>query len=349
MANSTLRWGLFYLVTLPLLGVSLLVAVGIGSTELPWETILRVLLARLLPEGWISTEGISNADAVIVWMIRLPRALVAALVGAGLALAGAIMQGLFRNPLAEPGLAGAGAGAVFGAVLAFVAGWSATTVITLPVCAIAGSLLSLLLVYAMATRAGITPVSTLLLAGIAVSSLLSAVSSLLISLNIMNWQVAQEIVFWMMGGLEARTWTHVWLCAPLVALGAVFALLHARELDLLQQGEDVAAAFGVDVESDKRMFIFLAALLTGASVAVAGSVAFVGLVAPHAVRMLLGPSSRTLLPASALGGATFLVLCDLLARVVHPPTELRLGVVTALVGGPMFIWLLLRRYREVSA
>ncbi len=349
MASSASRWGLFYITIGPLLLLSLVAAVGIGSTELSWETIVRVLAAKMLPEGWVDTAGITQTDFVIVWMIRLPRALVAALVGAGLALAGAVMQGLFRNPLAEPGLAGAGAGAVLGAVLAFVAGWSAAAVISLPACAITGALLSLLLVYSMATRAGITPVSTLLLAGIAVSSLLSALSSLLLSLNIVNWQIAQEIVFWMMGGLEARTWTHVWLCGPLVALGSLFAVLHARELDLMQQGEDVAAAFGVDVETTKRTLIFLAALLTGASVAVAGSVAFVGLVAPHAVRMVLGPSSRTLLPASALAGATFLVLCDLAARTVNPPTELRLGVVTALIGGPVFIWLLLRRYREVSA
>ncbi|MCW5962565.1 MAG: iron ABC transporter permease [Bryobacterales bacterium] len=349
MATSSTRLGIYYGVIGPLLLFSMVAAVGIGSTELPWETIVRVLGAKLLPAGWVDTSGITKADDVIVWMIRLPRALVAAFVGAGLALAGAVMQGLFRNPLAEPGLAGAGSGAVLGAVLAFVAGWSATNVISLPACAIAGALLSLLLVYSMATRAGITPVSTLLLAGIAVSSLLTAVSSLLLSLNIVNWQIAQEIVFWMMGGLESRTWTHVWLCGPLVALGSVVSVFHARELDLMQQGEDVAAAFGVDVESTKRTLILLAALLTGASVAVAGSVAFVGLVVPHAVRMVLGPSSRTLLPASALGGAIFLVLCDLFARTVDPPTELRLGVVTALTGGPVFIWLLMRRYREVSA
>lgn len=349
MATKFQRLSLYYAVSGPLLLIAMITAVGIGSTELPAASVLRVLAAKLTPSGWVDLTGITDADHVIVWMIRLPRALVAALVGAGLALAGAVMQGLFRNPLAEPGLAGAGSGAVLGAVLAFVAGWSSTTVIALPACAITGALLALLLVYMMATRAGITPVSTLLLAGIAVSSLLTAVSSLLISLNIVNWQIAQEIVFWMMGGLEARTWTHVWLCAPLVLLGTIAALLQARELDLMQQGEDVAAAFGVDIESTKRTLIFLAALLTGASVAVAGAVAFVGLVAPHAVRLMLGPSSRTLLPASALGGALFLVLCDLVARTVNPPTELRLGVVTALVGGPVFIWLLLRRYREVSA
>jgi iron complex transport system permease protein len=322
--------------------------IGIGSTYMSWGTILQVLAAKLMPAAWVDASSLTKADEVIVWMIRLPRTIVAACVGAGLSVAGAVMQGLFRNPLAEPGLAGAGAGAVLGAVIAFVLGWSTVAVASLPACAITGALLSLLMVYAMATRAGITPVSTLLLAGIAVSSLLTAISSLLISMSIVNWQIAQEIVFWMMGGLEARTWTHVWLCAPLVAMGAVVSIFYARELDLMQQSEEVAAAFGVDVEFTKRTFMFISALLTGASVAVAGSIAFVGLVVPHAVRLMLGPSARTLLPASALGGAIFLLLCDLVARTVHPPTELRLGVVTSLIGGPLFIWLLVRHYREVG-
>jgi iron complex transport system permease protein len=190
--------------------------------------------------------------------------------------------------------------------------------------------------------------STFLLAGVATGALLSAVSSLLLSLNIVNWQIAQEIVFWMMGGLESRTWTHVWLSAPFIALGLVVAMLKARDLDLFLQGEETAASLGVNVEAAKRMLILTSAILTGASVAVAGMIGFVGLIVPHAVRMALGPSHRVVLPASAVGGATFLVLCDLLARTVHPPAEVRLGVVTALCGGPFFLALLLKRYREVS-
>ncbi len=348
MAGNTVRHSLFYAVMLPGLALAMVVGVGIGSTEMPLGTIVEVLLAKLLPASWLPQPTFTPADEVIVWSIRLPRVIVAVCVGAGLAVGGAVMQGLFRNPLAEPGLAGAGSGAVLGAVLTFVTGWSATAVVSLPIAAILGALLALLLVYTMATRAGITPVSTLLLAGIAVSALLSARSSLLLSLSIVNWQVAQEIVFWMMGGLEARTWTHVWVSGPLVLLGMAVAIVYARELDLMQQGEETAAAFGVDVETAKRSLIFTAALLTGASVAVAGAVAFVGLVIPHAIRLLLGPSSRTLIPASGLGGAVFLVLCDLFARTIHPPTELRLGVVTALVGGPVFIWLLVRRNREIA-
>jgi iron complex transport system permease protein len=336
----------FYGLMLPLLAVALIAGVVIGSTPLAWSTVTRVLAMKLLPGGWVDSSGIVPADVAIVWLIRLPRVLVAAVVGAGLATAGAIMQGLFRNPLAEPSLTGVGPGAVLGAVIVFVTGWGTASVVALPLAAIGCAMLALFLVYAIATRGGATPVTTLLLAGIAVGSFLSAISSLLISLNIATWQVAQDIVFWMMGGLDSRTWAHVWLSAPFVGVGLVASLLQARTLDLLLLGEDAAASLGVDVEAAKRLLVFTAALLTGASVAVAGLVGFVGLIVPHAVRLLLGPGHRTLIPASALGGATFLVACDLLARIVRPPAEIRLGVVTALCGAPFFLMLLLRRLRE---
>jgi iron complex transport system permease protein len=343
-----LRIGLFYGVLVPALLLSIVAGIAVGSTPLPSQLVLRVLGTKLLPTGWVSAAPLSPADTVVVWLIRVPRVLVAACVGAGLASAGVVMQALFRNPLAEPGLVGAGAGAVLGGVLSFVAGWSATSVISLPLSAMIGALLALALVYAMATRGGVTPVTTLLLSGVAAGSLISAVSSLLLSVNIVNWQIAQDIVFWMMGGLDARTWTHVWLSAPFIIVGLTAAMVQARDLDLLQQGEETAASLGIDVEAAKRLLTLTAAILTGAAVAVAGMVGFVGLVVPHAVRLSVGPSNRVLLPASALGGATFLILCDLIARTIHPPVEIRLGIVTALLGGPLFIAMLVRRYRETS-
>ena len=340
---------LFYAILLPLLFVILLAGVGIGSTSIAWSNIIRVVALKLLPSSWTASLSVSRADEVIVWLIRIPRVVVAFFVGAGLAAAGVVMQGLFRNPLAEPGIVGAGAGAVLGGVISFVAGWSAKSVITLPVMAMLGALLSLVLVYAMATRGGVTPVATLLLSGVAASALLGAASSLLLSLNIVNWQIAQDIVFWMMGGLDARTWTHVWLCAPFVLVGIIAAMVQTRELDLLQLGEETAASFGVNVESSKRMLTLTAAILTGAAVAVAGLIGFVGLLVPHGVRLILGPANRALLLASAVTGGAFLVLCDICARTLHPPTELRLGIVTSLLGGPLFIFLLLRQYRGGAA
>jgi iron complex transport system permease protein len=342
---SRMPLALFYGILLPLLALVLIAGVGIGSTSLSWLTILHVLQAKVMPANFAGVAGVTRADEAIVWLIRMPRVVVAFFVGAGLAAAGVIMQALFRNPLAEPGIVGAGAGAALGGVIALVAGWSTHYVVTLPLLAMLGALIALAVVYAMATRGGTTPVATLLLAGVAVTALLGAVTSLLLSLNIVNWQIAQDIVYWMMGGLDARTWTHVWLCAPFVVLGLLAALVQTRDLDLLQLGEETAASFGVNVESSKRMLALTTAILVGAAVAVAGMVGFVGLLIPHAVRLILGPANRALLVASAVSGGAFLVLCDILARTVHPPTEIRLGIVTALLGGPLFVILLMRQYR----
>ena len=292
--------------------------------------------------GWIDPSPITRADEAIVWLIRVPRVIVAAIVGAGLATAGALMQGLFRNPLAEPSLTGVGPGAVLGAVIVFVTGWSATSAGRAAAACDCSALAALLLVYGIATRGGVTPITTLLLAGIAVGAFLTALSSLLLSLNIVTWQVAQEIVFWMMGGLDSRTWAHVWL------LGAVRRhrpgrrrCCSRRTLDLLLLGEENAAALGVDVEVAKRLL----RVHVGAADRRLG-----GGGRPRRVRRpdraargapaCSAPDIGTLLPASAVAGAAFLIACDLVARTVRPPAEIRLGVVTALCGAPFFLVLL---------
>jgi iron complex transport system permease protein len=341
------RQRIFVAGAVPLLIIAAVGGLTIGSTHVDWTVVLRIVAAKIFP-FWISTAGISRADEIIVWLIRVPRIIVAGFVGAGLAMAGALMQGLFRNSLAEPNIVGVASGAVLGAVIVFVSGLAVTSALALPVAAFFGALCALVLVYFLATRGGTTPVSTLLLSGIALAALLSAISSLLISLSIVNWQIAQEIVFWMMGGLDSRTWTHVWISAPFILLALGIGLYYARDLDLLIQGEESAAALGVEVESSKRVIIVVAALMTGSCVAVAGAVGFVGLIVPHLVRLFVGPGHRALLPSSALAGAAFLIFCDLLARTVHPPTEIRLGIITAAFGAPFFLFLLHRKYREVS-
>ena len=340
--------GMFHAVVMCVLLVAAVGGVMVGSTALPWKTVVKVFAIKVMPAAWMDPSGVSNADVTIVWLMRLPRVLVAAIVGAGLSTAGVLMQGLFRNPLAEPSLTGVGPGAVLGAVTMFVTGWSAMSLAALPIAAMLLAFGALTLVYRIATRDGVAPVATLLLAGIAVGAFLTALSSLLLSLNIVTWQVAQDIVFWMMGGLDSRTWAHVWLSAPFVAIGIVSALFQGRTLDLLLLGEENAAALGVDVEAAKRLVLVTSALLTGACVAAAGLVGFVGLVVPHAVRLLLGPAHRTLLPASAVAGGAFVILCDLVARTARPPAEIRLGVVTALCGAPFFLFLLLRQMREAA-
>jgi len=344
--TNGVRPKIFLPVVILLLFIASIAALTQGSTHVDLEVTLRVLAAKITFHTL--SGSVSKVDEVIVWLIRVPRVIVAAFVGAGLAVAGGLMQGLFRNPLAEPNIVGVGSGAVLGAVIVFLSGLTVKSALALPLAGFSGALLALATVYALATRGGITPVSTLLLSGIALAALLGAISSLLISLSIVNWQVAQEIVFWMMGGLDSRTWTHVWISAPFISLGMGFSLYYARDLDLLIQGEETAAALGVDVELSKRAIIVMAALLTGSCVAVAGAVGFVGLIVPHVTRLFVGPGHRALLPSSALVGAAFLIVCDLLARTVHPPAEIRLGIITAAFGAPFFIFLLLRKFREVS-
>jgi iron complex transport system permease protein len=345
--SSRARRANFLAVAGTALMLAAVLAIGKGSTPVHWRITLQVVADRLLPFH-ISAAAVSQADSVIVWMIRVPRVIVAAFVGAGLATAGVLMQGLFRNALAEPNVVGVGSGAVLGAVSVFISGVAARSVVALPLAAFCGALAALTVVYGLATRNGVTPVSTLLLSGIALAALLTAVSSLLISLSVVNWQVAQEIVFWMMGGLDSRSWTHVWISAPFITLSIAVGIWYAPDLDLLIEGEASAAALGVEVETTKRVLLVTAALLTGSCVAVAGTISFVGLIVPHVVRLFVGPRHRSLLPASALAGAAFLIFCDLIARTIHPPAEIRLGIITALFGAPFFVFLLLRRLREAG-
>ncbi len=329
-----------------ILAMAAVAGVCIGTVPLDARVVLDALASTLLPYPLPFIHDVSAADHAIVWLIRLPRVAVGATVGAGLATAGVVMQGLFRNRLAEPGLLGVGPGAILGGVIAFVTGWAAHSAIALPIVATLSALAVLAGVYTVAASSGSARLTHLLLIGIAAGSLCTAVSSLLISANAAAWQSAQEIVFWMMGGIDARTWVHVWLSAPFVAVGLGVVIWKARDLDALALGEESAAALGVDVEVSTRLFIVTAALLTGVSVAVAGLLAFVGLVIPNGVRLIVGPRHRAVCVASALAGAVFVVTCDLIARTVHPPIEIRLGIITGLVGSPILIALLVCQLRS---
>jgi len=216
-----------------------------------------------------------------------------------------------------------------------------------PAAAFAGALICAFAVYALATSRGKTPVSTLLLAGIAVAGIASAATSFVLSLSLAEWEVGRQMLGWLMGGLDGRSWQHVAMAAPIVVIGSAWLLVHARDLDVLLTGEESAMSVGVDVPRVKRTLVVLASLVTAATVAVMGVVGFVGLMVPHIVRLLVGPQHRRLLPASFLAGALFLTWADLAIRVL-PVSELRLGVVTALTGGPFFLYLLLRHKRSIG-
>jgi len=317
------------------LGLAMLVATTFGSVGLPVAQVVRALVGLPAPP----------TVRTIVVVIRLPRVVMAALVGAGLAVGGAVMQGVFRNPLADPSLLGISAGAGFAAVLAIALGLGAGSLWSLQGFAFVGALLAALLVHGLASRHGRTPVLTLVLAGVAVSALFAAGTTWLLTVGGQGDSV-RAMLQWLYGSLDGALWRQDAVLAPLVAAGSGLMLLFAREINLLAVGEEGALALGVSVEAVRRVLLALVALVTGAAVAAAGPVAFVGLMVPHLLRMLVGADHRVLLPASVIGGAAFLVLADLLSRVVARPAEINLGVVTAILGVPFFLYLLRRAVRD---
>lgn len=287
----------------------------------------------------VSFGNLSPAIRAIIWEIRLPRVLLAGFVGAALTLAGVVFQALFSNPLADPYVIGASAGASLGATLAIVfslqmSWWGFGAV---PLLAFGGALVTVTAVYNLARIGGRVSSLTLLLAGLGVSASLSAVVSLIIYFA---GQQLTQVVFWLMGGFSGATWKSVELVASYFAVGAFVIFVHALELDALLFGEEEAQTLGVDVRRVRFLLVSAASLLTAAAVAVSGLIGFVGLVVPHLVRMLVGPGHRILLPAAGLTGAAMLILADLTARTVIAPTELPVGLITALCGGPFFVYLL---------
>jgi iron complex transport system permease protein len=325
-----------------------LAALGVGAVPIPPEKVGGVLLGWL----WGDTAALSSREALVILNIRLPRLVLGAMVGAGLAVAGALMQGLFRNPLADPGLVGVSAGAGLAAAATIVLGDRLLAGVigklpfaALPAGAFLGGLLTTTLLYLIATREGRTSVATMLLAGVALGALAGAMTGFLAFLS--DDRQLRDLTFWSLGSLGGATWAKVWAVAPvLVVLLAVTPFL-ARGLDALALGEAEAWHLGVPVQRLKAAIIVLTALAVGASVAAAGLIGFIGIVVPHMLRLVIGPSHKALLPLAALSGATLLVAADTLARVVVAPAELPIGIVTAVIGAPFFLWLLLRGDRSL--
>lgn len=283
--------------------------------------------------------GQGGPVVLVMQEIRLPRALLGLLTGAGLGLAGAAMQGYLRNPLAEPGLIGVSSSAALGAVLALQTGLAAAFTLALPLSALAGAALSVALILALAGPRG--GALALILAGVAISALAAAATSLVLNLS-PNPFAAMEIVYWMMGSLADRSMAHVWLAAPFITIGMALLLSLGRGLDALTLGEDAAATMGIRLDRLRLVVIFGTALAVGAAVSVAGAIGFVGLVVPHVLRPLVGARPSRLLPAAALGGAAMVLAADIAVRLVAPDQDLKLGVLTALVGAPFFLHLIWR-------
>ncbi len=306
---------------------------------------LAFLASLLVGPAGIGLPGGGDAARMILWEIRLPRAILGALIGGALGLSGAVLQGYLRNPLAEPGLLGISGGAALGAVVAIHTGAAGAFALALPLGGLFGATVAALAVMLLAgERSG--PL-TLILAGVAISSLAGALTTLALNLS-PNPFASVEMLFWLLGSLTDRSLVHVWLAAPLILAGGALLLTTGRALDALTLGEEAAQNLGVDLNGLRNRIVAGTALSVGAATAVAGTIGFVGLVVPHLLRPLVGHEPRRLLPASALGGAALILSADVALRVIAPLSEVRLGVVTALVGAPFFLWLILKTRRELG-
>jgi iron complex transport system permease protein len=295
-----------------------------------------------------SPPSLSERDRIIIYDIRMPRVAMGVLIGAALAVSGAVMQGLFRNPLADPGLIGVSAGAALGAVSMIVLGGTLLAplaalagIYALPLAAFLGGLTVTLLLYRISTRQGQTSVATMLLAGIAFAALAGALLGLLVYAA--DDRQLRDLTFWSLGSLAGATWAKLVAVGPIVALSLAVTPFLARGLNGLSLGEASARHLGVPVQRLKHIAIFTVAAATGASVAVSGTIGFIGIVVPHLLRLAIGPDNRFLLPAAALGGASLLLVADTISRTVVAPAELPIGIVTAAAGAPVFLWILLRR------
>ena len=329
--------------------IVLLIAASLVSMTLgPVSISLRHVAGIVLAPTGLDIAPYTVTEELVVEQLRLPRIIVAALVGMALGVAGATMQGLFRNPMADPGIIGVSAGGATAAVLCIALGISRLFYLALPMFAFLGSLGAALLVYGIALAGGRFSMPTLLLAGVAVSAFLGAIISAVLVLVPSNVAL-REILFWLAGGLDSRSWEHVRLSAPMILGGSALIFLLARDLNLLMLGDDDARSMGVRVGLIRPVLIMAASMVTGVAVAVSGTIAFVGLVVPHMLRLVVGPDHRVLIPISAIGGALFLVIADTFARTVIQPAELRVGIITSLVGAPFFIFLLIRNKRRAEA
>jgi len=324
-----------------LLGI-IIIALHLGTIKVPVLGGLQSIWQGLGIPVTVSNPLEPEQEAVL-WYIRMPRILIGLMVGASLALAGAVMQGIFSNPLTDPGIMGVSAGASLGAVIAISLGLTSMGMFYMPMFAFVGAFMAVSITILLTMRGGRVETATLLLAGVAISMLLGAFTSGILTL--MNEYRLREFLFWMVGGLDFRRWEHVFLAIGPFLIGTTILITLGRQLNVLVLGDTEAKALGVPVMLYRLIFLFLASFITATAVCVSGAIGFVGLIIPHIVRILVGPDHRVLLPVSALAGALFLIFCDTLGRVLAAPSEIRVGIMTALLGAPYFLYLL-RRVRQ---
>lgn len=344
------RWKLILLLLIVALVLVVVFCLNIGFAPISFSQILAIL-GKQIPflNGYISSSAVSSVDQAIILEIRLPRILAGALVGAGLAAAGVMYQGVFRNPMADSYLLGASAGASLGYTLAVIYGGSLALTFAglgvFQVVAFAGAVMTVFLVYFMSRVGNRVPVTTLLLSGIVVNIFILAVQTVF---ELRSGKALIGIVAWIAGGFTNITWTDIYAVLPFVLAGIIIAYFFTKDLNMLSMGDDTAQHLGVNTERVRMVLLLLSSLITAAAVSISGVIGFVGLIIPHMTRLVIGPDHRILLPTSAIVGAIFLILCDSLARIATGASELPVGVITALAGTPFFIYLLRKRKTSYS-
>lgn len=332
---------IFYITLWMLLIATIVIGVSFGSVQISIKQVLHIFYSGITSSPL--PEGIEQNYKNIVLSIRLPRVLLAGLVGASLAITGAAFQGLLRNPLADPYTLGISSGASVGAVMTIFFSISIPFIgpLTLPILSIVFAFLTMMIVIFFAKKLDQSlRVETIILTGIVFSSFLGALISLMIALT---GEELRQIIGWLLGSVSMRGWNYIFILLPFFVVGSILLIVHADELNVMSFGEEQAQHIGVSVQRKKMIIMIAGSILTGAAVAVSGTIGFVGLVIPHFVRLIIGPNHRHVLPASILVGASFLILADLVARTIVSPAELPIGVITALIGAPIFAVILMRQ------
>ncbi|BEP27736.1 FecCD family ABC transporter permease [Helicovermis profundi] len=330
------------IISILLLIVFMVFVSTIGAVKIPFSDSIKILVSKIpLINKFVDVSNIKHSHLQIILNIRFPRIVLSALIGGSLAASGSVFQGVFKNPMADPYVLGVSSGAALGAsiVIIFFNTVSYLGISTVVVGAFIGAVLSILIVYNLSRIGGKTPTVTLLLAGIAINFFLSSIISLLMALN--RDQV-ERIIFWTMGSVSAASWSKIYIILiPFIIVNILF-IFFAKDLNLLLLGEDSAQSLGVDVEKTKIVLLVLSSLSTAAAVSVSGIIGFVGLIVPHAVRIISGPDHRRLIPFAIVGGSIFMVISDTISRTIVAPTEIPIGVVTAMFGAPYFLYLLVK-------
>jgi iron complex transport system permease protein len=317
------------------------ISTGFGAVSVPFFDTVKIILKNC---GLLNINNFKEGWESIIFYVRFPRVVTTILVGAALGTSGAVMQGVFRNPMADPGILGVSSGASLGAVVAICFGLPSKGIIFMPIFAAAGALTASFLVFILAARRGKIPVMNMILSGIAISMFFGSVTTGILSF-ISSDQVKQ-FLFWTMGNLNGRVWQDVKISFIPILLCIFILFLFSRDLNIMLLGEEEAQSVGLNPSKTRKRILIFSSILTAAAVSISGTISFVGLMVPHIIRLLIGPDNRVLIPASALGGAIFLLLCDLVGRMVMSPAEINVGIITSFLGAPYFLFLLNRTRKE---